>query len=158
MIFVTVGTQDKQFERLFYEVNRLIENGKITDEVIAQIGHTKFDSDKMKIKKFFNQTELKDIINNANFIITHGGVGTILESIKLGKKVIAVPRLKKYKEHVNDHQLQIIQNFNKNELIIGIEKVEDLEEAINKINNFKPKQFKSNNNFFINKLENNIIM
>ena len=158
MIFVTVGTQDKEFKRLFCEIDRLIESKIITDEVIAQIGHTKFVSDKMKIKKFFTQTELKEIIKNANFVITHGGVGTILECVKENKKVIAVPRLKKYKEHVNDHQIQIIQNFNERKLIVGIEKVEDLEDAINKINNFKPKQFESNNKNFVNKLENSIIM
>ena len=45
MIFVTVGTQDKQFKRLLVEVERLIKVGKITEPVVAQVGNTKFTTD-----------------------------------------------------------------------------------------------------------------
>lgn len=101
------------------EVERLIEIGKIKDEVVAQVGNTKFKSNKMKIIEFTNPKEMNDLIEKADYIITHGGVGTIIDGINSGKKVIAVPRLSKYKEHVNDHQLQIIENFSENSLIIG---------------------------------------
>ena len=51
MIFVTVGTQDKQFKRLLDEIERLIKCGKISETVVAQIGNTKFttDLDSMKM-------------------------------------------------------------------------------------------------------------
>ena len=158
MIFVTVGTQDKEFKRLFCEIDRLIESKIITDEVIAQIGHTKFVSDKMKIKKFFTQTELKEIIKNANFVITHGGVGTILECVKENKKVIAVPRLKKYKEHVNDHQIQMVNTLAKNGYILT-GRVSELGKLLKSVQDFKPKKYKSNNEKFndliIDYIENN---
>lgn len=73
----------------------------------------------MKIIEFTNPKEMNNLLENSDYIITHGGVGTIIDGINLGKKVIAVPRLSKYKEHVNDHQLQIIENFSENEFIIG---------------------------------------
>lgn len=158
MIFVTVGTQDKEFKRLLLEVERLIEIGIIKDDVIAQIGNTKFESNKMKIIKFTCQSEMEELIKSSEIIITHGGVGTIIEGINLGKKIIAVPRLKKYKEHVNDHQLQIIQNFNDNGYIIGINNVDELEMALKKVEKFMPKKYKSNKQNFLNKLENSIIM
>jgi len=119
MILVALGTQDKEFKRLLIEVERLIQIGKIKGEVIAQVGNTKFKSDKMKIIEFTNPKEMNNLIKNADYIITHGGVGTIIDGINFGKKIIAVPRLNKYKEHVNDHQLQIIENFSENNLIIG---------------------------------------
>ena len=62
---------------------------------------------------------MNDFIGKADYIITHGGVGTITDALKLGKKIIAVPRLSKYKEHVNDHQLQIIENFSEKGFIVG---------------------------------------
>ena len=62
-------------------------------------------------------------MSKASFIITHGGVGSIISSLKLNKKVIAVPRLSKYNEHVNDHQLQIIEDFDKQGYIIGTKNV-----------------------------------
>lgn len=161
MVFVTVGTQDKQFKRLLEEVERLIKNGKITDTVVAQIGNTKFktdlDSKFMHLIEFTTQREIEALLENAEFIITHGGVATIIEGLNMNKKIIAVPRLKKYKEHVNDHQLQIIENFNKSGYIIGTKGVEDLEEALERIENFVPKKYNSNNEKFVEKLVNSII-
>lgn len=158
MFFVTLGTQDKEFKRLLIEIERLIHVGIIKEKVIAQIGNTKFESNKIKIIKFTYQNQMEELIKSADIIITHGGVGTIIEGINLGKKIIAVPRLKKYKEHVNDHQLQIIQNFNDNGYIIGVNSVDEIGSAIEKIKNFVPKQYKSNKQNFLNKLENSIIM
>ena len=155
------GTQDKQFKRLLIEVERLIKTGKITDTVIAQTGNTKFstdlDSSKMHLIEFTTPREVDALINNADFIITHGGVATIIEGLNCGKKIIAVPRLKQFKEHVNDHQLQIIDNFNESGYIIGLHGVDELEDALNKIERFVPKKYTSNNEKFVNKLENAIV-
>lgn len=161
MIFVTVGTQDKQFRRLLEEVERLIKNGKIIDTVIAQIGNTKFktdlDSKHMHLIEFTTQREIEALIQNADLIITHGGVATIIESLNMNKKVIAVPRLKKYKEHVNDHQLQIVENFNHSGYIIGTTGVEGLEKALERAQDFVPKRYNSNNEKFVERLVNSII-
>lgn len=161
MIFVTVGTQDKQFRRLLEEVERLIKNGIITDTVIAQIGNTKFktdlDSKFMHLIEFTTQREMEALIENADLIISHGGVATIIEGLNMNKKVIAVPRLKKYKEHVNDHQLQIVENFNDSGYIIGTKGVEGLESALERVQDFVPKKYNSNNEKFVDKLVNSII-
>lgn len=68
----------------------------------------------------------------------------------MGKKVIAVPRYKKYNEHVNDHQLQIIQTFDGQGFIKGIKDVSELEEAIKEILEFEPEKFVSNTQNVIN--------
>lgn len=142
------------------EVERLIKVGKIQDTVIAQIGNTKFSTDlpnsKMHLIDFTTPREMDALIQNADFIITHGGVATIIQSVNLGKKIIAVPRLNKYKEHVNDHQLQIIDNFSESGYIIGTKGVEDIENALYKIKEFTPKKYKSNNKEFVEKLINTI--
>lgn len=146
MIFVTLGTQDKEFPRLLNMVEELIDKGIIKEEVIAQIGSTKYSSKKMKLIDYMSKDEVLNYIKKAQFIITHGGVGTIIDSLNLNKKVIAVARLKKYKEHVNDHQLEIIEEFAKDGFIINGN--DNLEEAISRLNNFKPKKYKSNNDNF----------
>lgn len=154
------GTQDKEFPRLLLEVERLIEIGKIKDKVIAQIGYTKFETklpkSQIQLIDFTTPAEIQKLIKDSEFIITHGGVATIIEGINNAKKVIAVPRLKKYKEHVNDHQLQIIENFDTKGYIIGTSGVEEIEEALDKINGFIPKKYVSNNDVFIEKLKNAI--
>ena len=93
------------------------------------------------------------LMKKCRILITHGGVGSILTGINNNKKVIAVPRLAKYKEHGNDHQLQIVANFGKLGYIIPVNEMEDLEEAIKKSKNFKPKKFVSNTNKFIKLIE-----
>ena len=89
---------------------------------MAQIGNTLYKSDKMKIIEFASPSEMNILLQNAEYIITHGGVGTLIQGMNLSKKIIAVPRLKKYKEHVNDHQIQIIENFNESGYIIGVKR------------------------------------
>lgn len=141
MILVLLGTQNNDFHRLLEEVEKNIKNGNINDEVIVQAGFTKYRSDRMKIFNMTSNDNLKELIKNADLIITHAGVGSIEMSLEQNKKVIAVPRLKKYKEHVNDHQKDIEGEFNKRGWIIGIDKVEKLGEALKKVKKFIPKKY-----------------
>ena len=150
MIFVTLGTQDKSFKRLLEMVDSQIESGLINEEVVVQAGFTKYESKKMKIYDYIPMDEFDKIVDNCSLLITHGGVGNIMTGMERGKKVIAVPRLKKYKEHINDHQLQIVNNFTKEGYILRAIDESELIDSIKKIKKFKPKKFKSNKDNFIN--------
>lgn len=144
MILVLLGTQNNSFHRLLEELQRNIDNGKIKEEVIIQKGYTKFESKDMKIYSEIPIEELEKLVEEANLVITHGGVGSIINAITKGKKVIAVPRLQKYGEHVNDHQLDIIESFNEKKYIMGIHDVEELGEALEKIEKFEPNKYVKN--------------
>ncbi len=144
MILIMLGTQNNSFHRILEEVDRLIDSNIIKEEVIAQIGYTKYKSRNIKTVDFMPNEELEKLERQANYIITHGGVGSIISSIEKGKKVIAVPRLKQFGEHVNDHQLDIVQSFDKMGYIIGIASISQLEEAIKKIKTFQPKKYIQN--------------
>ena len=149
-----LGTQNNSFYRLLEEIDRLIEIGKINDEVIVQAGYTKYESQNMKIIDFVSSEEIEKLEQKANCIITHGGVGSIIGSIEKGKKVIAVPRLKQYGEHVNDHQLDIVESFDKLGYIIGITDVSQLEEALQRVKVFEPKKYIQNTGNIIKIVEN----
>lgn len=144
MILVLLGTQHNSFHRLLEEVQKNIDNGNIKEEVVVQKGYTKFESKDMTTYNQMSADELQELIKKADLIITHGGVGSIITSITNNKKVIAVPRLQKYKEHVNDHQLEIIESFSEMGYILGIQNVEDLEKALKKVEEFEPKKYVSN--------------
>ena len=144
MILVMLGTQNNSFHRLLEEIDKLIDIGKIQEEVIVQAGYTKYESKNMKIIDFLPNEELEKLEQQANCIITHGGVGSIIGSIEKGKKVIAVPRLKQYGEHVNDHQLDIVESFDKLGYIIGTADVSQLGEALQRIKEFEPKKYIQN--------------
>ena len=153
MIFVTVGTQDVPFDRLLKGIDKLIKNNIIKDEVLVQSGCSKFTSKNMKIVNYMTPTEFKSTIKKAKIIITHGGVGTILDSLKNNKIVIAVPRLSKYKEHTNDHQLQIINKFSSMGYIIPCKDINKLETALEQAKIFRPKKYKSNTQNFVKLIE-----
>lgn len=145
MILVLLGTQNNSFHRLLEEIEKNIEDGTIKEEVIVQAGYTKFKSDRMKIMDLMSKEQLEQFQDEADLIITHGGVGSIISSIEKEKKVIAVPRMHEYGEHVNNHQKEIVKDFNDKGYIIGIEKVEDLKQAIEKIKDFEPKKYQPDN-------------
>lgn len=144
MILVMLGTQNNSFHRLLEEIDKLINDGLIKEDVVVQAGYTKYESTNMKIFDFISSDELDKLEQQADCIITHGGVGSIISSIEKDKKVIAVPRLKRYGEHVNDHQLDIVQSFDKLGYIIGVTDVLQLSYALQKINMFQPKKYVQN--------------
>ena len=153
MIFVTLGTQDKTFERLLKAMDKSIEKGEIKEKVIVQAGNTKYVSKNMEILDLISPDKFQQLVDECDLLITHGGVGSILSAVKQGKKVIAAPRLKKYNEHVNDHQKQIIKEFAKDGYIIELEDMDKLGEALQKAKKFKPKKFKSHTKEMINLVE-----
>ena len=150
MIFVTLGTQDKKFKRLLDAVEKL----DIDEKIVAQIGSTDFKSEKMELHKFMSKDEFDNYMKEARIIITHAGVGTIIEGLKLHKKMIVSAKKKEYKEHVSNHQEQILRLFSEDGYILALDNFDDLEKLINK--DFIPKEFKSNNENFNNNLKKEI--
>ena len=153
MIFVTLGTNDESFERLLKAIDKEIENGVIKEKVVVQAGCTKYNSKNMKILDLVPRDEFDKLIGECDLLITHGGVGSILTGINKGKKVIAVPRLAKYNEHGNDHQLQIVENFSKRKYILSCKDLNKLGKTIEKAKTFKPQKFVSNTNNIITMIE-----
>ena len=130
MIFVTVGAQKFQFNRLLIEIDKLIENKSIKEKVFAQIGVSEYIPKNYEYTDFTTQDEFSEKIDEANLIITHGGTGVIVNALKKGKKVIAIPRLSKYGEHVDDHQIQLIKEFEEMNFIEPVYEIDELSNAI----------------------------
>lgn len=153
MILVTLGTQDKPFTRLLYAIQREIDNGNIKDKVVVQAGCTKYDTKDMEIFDLIPLEDFDKLMGECDLLITHGGVGSIITGLKKDKKVIAVPRLAKYGEHINDHQKQIIEKFDEAGNIIGVSDLDNLSKYLKKVKKFKPKKYKSNTNNMIKLVE-----
>lgn len=111
MIFVTVGTQPNGFLRCLKEVEKLIETYHIEEEVVAQIGNTDFQTDKFKTIPFTSENAYKEYIAKATVIITHAGSGAIFNSIKAGKKIIAMARLHDFNEMADNHQTELVKKL-----------------------------------------------
>ncbi|ASW42425.1 PssE/Cps14G family polysaccharide biosynthesis glycosyltransferase [Clostridium isatidis] len=153
MIFVTVGSQKFQFNRLLVEIDRLIEEKKINEEVFAQTGHSDYKPKNYKYKEFLDRDEFLRVMNKCDKVITHGGTGAIIGAVKQGKKVIAIPRLKKFGEHVDDHQLQIVSQFEKMNFIRRINDERELMNVVLEIENDNFRTYKSNTIAIIDSIE-----
>ena len=157
LILIALGTQDKPFYRLLDAVQKQIDNKVIDEEVIVQAGcSSDYKSNDMKIFDLIPLDKFDQLIQKCDVLITHGGVGTIIAGLKNNKKVIVAARLKKYKEHVNDHQLQIIENFSNAGYILSLDKFDELDKVLKQVKNFKPKKYKSNTSNFIKFLKKQI--
>lgn len=153
LIFVTLGSQKFQFNRLLIEIDRLIKEKKIIEEVFAQIGYSDYKPKNYRYKEFLDRDEFTNIMEKCDKVITHGGTGAIIGAIKRGKKVIAVPRLAKFKEHVDDHQLQIVKEFENMDLILSTNNIGEIEKLLEEISNKEFKLYESNTNSIINEIE-----
>lgn len=150
MIFVTLGTQDKSFKRVLDILDKAIKEEIIKEEVIVQLGFTKYESENMKLFSYCNTDDFNNYIRNCDLLITHGGVGSIFTGLENDKKVMAIARVKKYKEHTNDHQLDIVESFTEEGYILSFNDYDSFVRSYNEVSDFKPKKYKSNTLNMIN--------
>lgn len=153
MIFVTLGSQKFQFNRLLIEIDRLIKEGAIKERVFAQIGYSDYLPQSYEYKNFLGREEFLEAMKKSTLVITHGGTGAIITAVKAGKKVIAVSRMAKYGEHVDDHQLQLLKQFDGMGIILPCYNVSKLKEAYQKIKNKKIVNYQSNTSKYLEEIE-----
>lgn len=136
MIFVTVGSRNYPFDRLFKKLDELYEDGTLTDKMFAQTGTSTYKPKHYEYKDFISQEEFLDKIKEADIVVSHGASGSIMKALNEGKKIIAVTRLEKYGEHINDHQIQNNVAFGNNGYVLVADyELNDLGECFQKIQN-----------------------
>jgi len=116
MIFVSVGTEKFQFNRLLACIDKAIENKEIDDTVFAQIGCSDYCPKNYQYKDYISYEEMVKNIKLADVVIIHAGIGSVLLSLELDKIPILFPRVHKNNEHLDEHQLEFakkIQTVNK---------------------------------------------
>ncbi|MCL1950503.1 MAG: hypothetical protein FWF59_12295 [Turicibacter sp.] len=131
------GTQKQDFSRMIQAVEGL----DTQEEIIIQGGHNPYQSHRMKVHGFFSEEELERLYAQADYVITHAGAGSMLKAIKKGKKTIAFPRLKKYGEHVNDHQLELAEKFEDLGYLLVCRDGDDLGHVFERLKGFQPKAY-----------------
>jgi len=145
VIFVTVGEQ-LPFDRLVRAVDECAQ--KLGQEIFAQIGETEWRPKKIGYEKFLNPDEFNKRFVEADVIIAHAGMGTIITALELGKPIIVMPRKAALGEHRNDHQFATAQRFSKlnyitvafdeTELVEKLEKFSGGEKFEHEIRNIDP--------------------
>ncbi len=129
MVFVTVGSQKFQFNRLIEAADALVASGAVEGGAFAQTGACTYVPEHMGHEAFLDREGFRVRMEACDTVITHGGTGAIISAVKAGKKVIAVPRKAACGEHVDDHQAEIVTQFAQMGLIEPCMDPGDLPEA-----------------------------
>lgn len=153
MIFITLGSQKFQFNRILKKIDELIEKDIIKEEVFAQIGYSDYQPINYNYKAFLDREEFSKLMKSSTLVITHGGTGAIITAVKAGKKVIAVPRLAQYGEHVDDHQLQLLKQFDGMGIILPCYDIKELDKKIIEIERIKLNPYISNTQVILDDIE-----
>lgn len=130
MIFITVGTHEQQFNRLIEKINMLKRDNIIQDDIVIQAGYSDYIADACVFKKIMSFEEMKNYIQKARIIITHGGPGSIFAVLNQGKVPIVVPRNPTYGEHVDSHQIKFVKRLTNENKVIGIFDINEMQQSI----------------------------
>lgn len=143
MIFVVLGTQKFQLNRLLKTLDQYVEEGKLREEIIAQIGYSDYLPKRYQYVDFLDKKDFDKTIEKADVVISHSGVGSIITAINANKPVIVYPRLAKYREHVDDHQLEIAHAFAKKKYVLCCDEEDNLLEKIKQSRTFQFEKYVS---------------
>ncbi|AVI62906.1 glycosyltransferase [Halomonas sp. GFAJ-1] len=111
MIFITVGTQ-LPFDRLLETFAEWRDTSGYIGEVVAQVGESsEFTHPHMKVFKTLSSDEYYQWFCQAQGIVSHAGMGSILSCLDHGKRGVFLPRQYALAEHRNDHQLDTAKAF-----------------------------------------------
>lgn len=143
MIFLTVGTQFP-FDRLVKTVDQAFDGILVNEEIFAQIGETSYKPLNFESVVSLEKNVFDKRLREASSVISHAGMGTITMALKNHKPLLVMPRLKRYREHVNDHQVATARKFEELGHILAVYDAKDLPNGIRKLKNFVPRERKAN--------------
>jgi UDP-N-acetylglucosamine transferase subunit ALG13 len=130
MIYVTVGagTGGQEFDRLIKKVDGIAPH--FEEEFIVQLGASQYIPRNIKWFDYVPYEESLEYFRKAKLIIGHCGSGTVINALGFGKPLIVIPRLLKFNEHSDDHQLEMAVLLEQSRIAQVVYDVEDLESVI----------------------------
>ena len=137
MIFLTVGTQFP-FDRLVRAVDDIIGEGLISETVVGQIGEASCRPGNFEAVATMEKADFDKHVEQASAMIGHAGMGTISIALNNDKPLLAMPRLRKYGEVVNDHQVEIARRFAREGYLLAVYDAADIPDGIFRLRTFVP--------------------
>jgi UDP-N-acetylglucosamine transferase subunit ALG13 len=127
VILVTVGTHHQPFTRLIRALRSLP-----SDELVVQYGHSPppaWGSARQAVP-FLAYDQLAALMDAADVVVTHAGVGSVLTALRMGHTPIVVPRLERFDEHVDDHQVELTQSLEETGRVIAVWETDELASTV----------------------------
>ena len=126
--FVSVGNANQPFRRLLDEISRIARD--LPQPVIVQHGNTPFRTEGCQAMPFVEMDEFEHLVEKADLLIIHAGAGSVIHAAHAGKVPVVIPRRQELGEHVDNHQLEFVQELEKTGRIVAVYDCELLLQAI----------------------------
>ncbi len=107
--FVTVGLDRKPFNRLLELVDQGVASGLLSRDSLVQSGHTVYSPKNFTAVDFISFPEMVKAIEEAELVITHAGVGSVMLCLNVGQMPLVMPREGDRGEHVDNHQVEFAE-------------------------------------------------
>ncbi len=124
MIFVTVGTHHQPFERLLNGLDSL------DDDLVVQYGPGKPPANALRAEPFMSFDAMLKAFREADTVVTHAGVGSIICANREGHIPLVVPRRHELGEHVDDHQVELTRALAERGNVVAVWDVDTLAETV----------------------------
>jgi len=143
MIFLTVGSMFT-FDRLVRAVDEAAGRAAVFDEVFAQVGIGGYRPRNMKFAETLEREVYREYVAKSKAMIGHAGMGTILMALDAGRPLLVMPRLKRFGEIVNDHQVATAERFASNGYVLEAADERQIEAKLAQLKTFVPRARKAN--------------
>jgi UDP-N-acetylglucosamine transferase subunit ALG13 len=137
VIFVTVGHQ-MPFDRLI----RAMDDWAVSvarSDVFAQIGKSDYQPKAIRVTPFLSPGEFEHHMDEASAVVAHAGTGTIIAALQRGKPLLVLPRLSKFGETRNDHQIPTARHFADGGYVLAANDESELPQRMRELESFRPR-------------------
>ena len=119
MLLVTVGTEQYQFNALMHWIELLIKYQLINEDVLVQHGYSTYLPDGVKAYSNLSEQELLNIIDRISLVISHCDEGVVQLLEDRDTPFVLVPRLQRFREHIDNHQMEVADDFERRGVAIA---------------------------------------
>ncbi|MFT3944485.1 MAG: glycosyltransferase [Ancrocorticia sp.] len=119
-LFVTLGTiQGYRFDSV---IDAVLASGYANEQTVWQLGDTsRADHLPGTVHDYMEPSEFLAAARSADVVVTHAGVGTLMELLSMGIYPVMAIRRAIRNEHVDDHQTEIAELVNGADLGIAVD-------------------------------------
>lgn len=128
MIFVTVGNMDP-FDRLIRAVDAWAAE-RTSEEVFVQIGSGRYRPQHCRYVDFLAPIQFRKTFAQAEFVVSHAGMGTIITALELAKPLVVMPKRASLGEQRNEHQLATVRRFRRSSHVRVAENEDELHSVL----------------------------
>ena len=125
MIFATVGSTQIRFDRF----TRALE-GLPAEQLFVQHGPMSPPAGAGRAVAYMQFPEVVESMEQADAVVCHAGAGSILCALRVGHTPVVVPRLRQFRETVDDHQAEFSRALAAQGKVIAVEDLDLLGPAV----------------------------